>query len=61
MPQLQLPIFSKGMTMNNANLGVMTQDGTATYIYGSLPIFSHAAEDLKIFRMITSQLYVKVQ
>ena len=58
MPQLQLPIFPKGMTMINSNLGVMTQDGTVTYIYGSLPIFSHAVDDLKTFRMITSQLYV---
>ncbi len=58
MPQLQLPIFPKGMTLINANLGIMTQDGTVTYIYGSLPIFSHAVDDLKTFRMITSQLYV---
>ncbi len=58
MPQLQLPIFPEGMTMINANLGVMTQDGTVTYIYGSLPVFSHAVDDLKTFRMITSQLYV---
>jgi transposase len=58
MPQLQLPIFPEGMTLINANLGVMTRDGTVTYIYGSLPIFSHAADDLKTFRMITSQLYV---
>ncbi len=58
MPQLQLPIFPKGMTMINANLGDMTHDGTVTYIYGSLPIFSHAVDDMKTFRMITSQLYV---
>ncbi len=44
--------------MINANLGVMTRDGSVTYIYGSLPIFSHAVDDLKTFRMITSQLYV---
>jgi len=58
MPQLQLPIFPEGMTLINANLGVMIRDGTVTYIYGSLPIFSHAVDDLKTFRMITSQLYV---
>ena len=52
MPQLQLPIFPEGMTMLNANLGVMTRDGTVTYIYGSLPIFTHAVDDLKTFRMI---------
>lgn len=44
--------------MINANLGFMTQDGSVTYIYGSLPIFSHSVDDLKTFRMITSQLYV---
>ena len=58
MRQLQLPIFPEGMTLINANLGVMTQDGTVTYIYGSLPIFSHAVDDVKTFRMITSQFYV---
>jgi len=58
MPQLQLPIFPEGMTLINANLGVMTKDGTVTYVYGNLPVFSHAVDDLKTFRMITSQLYV---
>lgn len=58
MPQLQLPIFPEGVTMINANLGVVTQDNTVTYIFGSLPIFSHDVEDQKTFRMITSQLYV---
>ncbi|MBU0943502.1 MAG: helix-turn-helix domain-containing protein [Proteobacteria bacterium] len=58
MPQLQLPMFPKGITLINANLGFVTQDNTVTYIYGSLPIFSHAADDLKTFRMFTSQLYI---
>jgi hypothetical protein len=47
--------------MINANLGVMTRDGTVTYIYGSLPIFSHATDDLKTFRLITIQLYKGVE
>ena len=58
MPQLQLPIFPEGMTMINANLGCMTKDNTVTYVYGSLPIFSHDVDDLKTFRMFSSQLYV---
>lgn len=58
MPQLQLPIFPKGMTMINSNLGFITKDNTVTYIYGSLPIFSHDEDDLKTFRMFSSQLYV---
>ncbi len=58
MPQLQLPIFPEGMNLINANLGFVTKNRTVTYIYGSLPIFSHDVDDLKTFRMITSQLYV---
>jgi len=44
--------------MINANLGFVTKDKTVTYIYGSLPIFSHDVDDMKTFRMISSQLYV---
>jgi transposase-like protein len=58
MPQLQLPIFPEGTNLINANLGFMKKDDTITYIYGNLPIFCHDVDDLKSFRMITSQLYV---
>jgi transposase len=58
MPQLQLPIFSEGMTLINQNLGFVRKDNTVTYIYGSLPVFSHDVDDMQTFRMFTSQLYV---
>ena len=58
MPQLQLPIFPLGTTLINQNLGFVRQDNTVTYIYGSLPVFSHDVDDLKAFRMFSSQLYV---
>jgi len=58
MPQLQLPIFSEGITLINQNLGFVKKDGTVTYIYGSLPVFSHDIDDMRTFRMFTSQLYV---
>jgi transposase-like protein len=58
MPQLQLPIFSEGMTLINQNLGFMNKDSTVTSIYGRLPIFSHDVDDMRTFRMFTSQLYV---
>ncbi len=58
MPQLQLPIFPEGTSLINANLGFIRKDHTITYIYGNLPVFSHDVDDLKSFRMITSQLYV---
>ena len=44
MPQLQLPIFPEGMTMINANLGVMTMDGTVTYIYESIDLIGFSFE-----------------
>lgn len=58
MPQLQLPIFPEGMTLINQNIGVVRKDSTVTYIHGSLPVFSHDVDDMRTFRMFTSQLYV---
>ena len=58
MPQLQLPIFPEGTTLINANLGFSRKDDTITYIYGSLPVFMHDVNDIRSFRMITSQFYV---
>ena len=58
MPQLQLPIFPPGTTLINQNIGFIRQDNTITYIHGSLPVFRHDVDDLKAFRMFSSQLYV---
>lgn len=58
MPQLQLPIFPEGMTLINGNLGFVKKDHSITYVYGSLPVFSHDVDDIRSFRMITSQLYI---
>ncbi len=58
MAQLQLPVFPEGSTPINQHLAFVKQDNTIIYIYGSLPVFSHDADDMKTFRMFTSQLYV---
>jgi len=58
MPQLQLPFFPQGSTEINVNLGFLCEDNQVTYIYGHLPIFTHAKDDIKSFRMITSQFCV---
>lgn len=58
MPQMQLPIFPEGVTPINNNLGVIRQEEMITYIYGSLPVFSHHVDDKKSFKMFTSQLYI---
>jgi len=58
MPQLQLPLFPKGATLINANLGFERRGDTVFYIYGNLPVFQHRVDDIKSFRMITSQFYI---
>lgn len=58
MPQLQLPIFPKGVSLINVNLGFERREDTIVYVYGNLPVFQHHVDDTKSFRMITSQFYV---
>lgn len=56
MPQLQLPIFPAGVTEINNGIAVRKDEGTVWYIHGHLAVFQHAEEDIKSFRMFTSQL-----
>ena len=58
MPQLQLPVFPAGATEINSEVAVQKQDGTVFYLHGHLPVFQHGEQDLKSFRMFTSQLIV---
>lgn len=56
MPQLQLPLFPAGLTALTNDIAFQRQDGKVVYFYGHLPLFSHAEDDLKGFRLFTSQL-----
>jgi transposase-like protein len=58
MPQLQLPLFPEGITLINQNIGFIRKDSAITYLYGSLPVFTHDIADTPSFRMFTSQLYI---
>ena len=58
MPQIQLPIFPTDSVEINELLAFKKENGMVTYFNGSLPVFSHAATDLRSFRMIMSQFYV---
>ena len=58
MPQMQLPVFCDGVTAITNDVGYQKIENTVVYFYGTLPVFSHALEDLNSFRMIVSQLYV---
>ena len=55
MPQLQLPLFSTGMTHITCDLAFEKRDGEVTYFYGTLAVFTHGENDIQSFRMITSQ------
>ncbi len=58
MPQLQLPIFTEGVTEVTANVAYEKNEGQIVYYNGMVPIFMHAEEDLASFKVITSQLYI---
>lgn len=58
MAQLQLPMFPEGVTPLSTDLGVSCREGRVSYFYGTLPVFTHGAKDVKSFRMFTSQLYL---
>src|SRR5271156_1290610 len=56
MPQLQLPIFPAGVTEINSRIAVQTEAGKVFYIHGHLPVFQHEEQDVRSFRMFTSQM-----
>jgi len=58
MPQMQLPVFYDGVNAITNDVGYENKEGTVLYYCGTMPVFSHAVEDLDSFRMIVSQLYV---
>lgn len=58
MPQMQLPIFPRGVEHLTPELAVMCQDGRVAYFNGQMPVFIHPQDDLKTLRMITSQFVV---
>ena len=56
MPQLQLPIFPAGLTPITNDIAFYRKDGKVVYFHGHLPVYSHAQDDLKSFRLFSSQL-----
>ena len=58
MPQMQLPIFPTGVEHITGELAVKVEDGRVVYFNGHMPVFTHAVEDLRSFKMITAQFCV---
>jgi len=58
MPQMQLPVFYEGVNPITNDVGYEKREDTVVYYCGTMPVFSHAIDDMDSFRMIVSQLYV---
>ncbi len=58
MCQQQLPVFPAGYHSISELVGFEKRDGAIYYFHGSLPVYSHAEDDLAGFSFITSQLVV---
>jgi len=56
MPQQILPLIPRGATQINRFVSVWRDDEKWTYFLATNPIYSHRANDHRMFRMVTSQL-----
>ncbi len=52
---MQLPVFPAGVMEINSSLAVQQEAGVVWYIHGHLPVFQHEEQDVRSFRMFTSQ------
>jgi Helix-turn-helix domain len=55
MPQVMLPIFPDGVVHLSPDLAVRKEGSQVVYFNGMMPVFTHEEEDVKSFKMITSQ------
>lgn len=58
MAHKHLPLFPEGVKHITAELTVEKKDGQVTYFNGQMPVFIHAEEDIRTFRMITAQFCI---
>jgi transposase len=58
MPHKHLPLFPEGVKHITTELTVEKKDGQVTYFNGHMPVFIHAEEDIRTFRMITAQFCI---
>jgi hypothetical protein len=56
MPQALLPLVPDGATAINGFFSVVREGGQWTYYLGVRPVFQHAEDDQRSFRMFTAQL-----
>ena len=56
MSQMVLPNFPSDSTPISDVVSFCRRDGTVYYFHGSMPVFMHQEDDMRSFRMFTSQL-----
>ena len=59
MHQEQLPMYPSGVVEVAGHITFQKENNVITYFNYSMPIFHHAADDIRTFRLITSELYVQ--
>jgi hypothetical protein len=58
MPQVQLPIFPRGVTPITPEIAFQCEEGKVCYFNGHLPVFIHDKKEPATFRLFTSQLVI---
>jgi hypothetical protein len=58
MPQMLFPLFPAEATLINSQIAFQRKEGRVYYFNGPMPLFIHDVDDLRSFRMFTSQLIV---
>ncbi len=56
IPQALLPLIPDGATRISDSISVVRENGQWTYFCGVYPVFQHAENDRRAFRMFTAQL-----
>jgi len=56
IPQALLPLIADGATRISDKISVVRENGQWTYFCGVQPVFQHAENDRRSFRMFTAQL-----
>ena len=56
MPQLMLPLIPKGATEIGNFVSVYNDGNICTYFMGMNPVYNHRTDNVKMFRLVTSQL-----
>lgn len=57
--QEQLPMYPNGVTEIAGHITFKKENNVITYFNYSMPVFHHAEDDIRTFRLVTSELYVQ--